>query len=68
MRKKQKNVTEEQNTKSMRKDDVAVNKKDETTDGYKSELNTIFKASRKSPAAPVPYIRRCAACRTKRKT
>ena len=46
MRKKQKNVTEEQNTKSMRKDDVAVNKKDETTDGYKSELNTIFKSTR----------------------
>ena len=46
MRKKQKNVTEEQNTKSMRKDDIAVNKKDETTDGYKSELNTIFKSTR----------------------
>lgn len=46
MRKKQKNVTEEQNTKSMRKDDVAVNKKDEITDGYKSELNTIFKSTR----------------------
>ena len=48
MRKKQKNVTEEQNTKSMRKakkEGAAMKKKDGTTGGHKFELYMIFIAT-----------------------